>query len=806
MSSAQKTMVRYNYLLSVTSDAQGDFAKTSNSWANQVRILQLNFENLEATLGKAFIASLTPVLSFVNQLIEGLTYAASIFTDFIYKLTGTSDTAQSAAASVTGLAGATDDSTAATKANSKATKEASNNLANFDKINTLSQDNTSGSSDGAVSPSDLSSTLGISPTSSADNSIADKIKTSLKGIYSILIASSALLVIGTILAFSGHPVIGIALMAAGAVGLAVAAALEWGSLEQALKEQVSKMQALIGGALLVIGAILAFSGAAVPLGIGLMIAGALNLATAIAVNWSNMDSSIAGELATILGLVAGAFLVLGIMLCFLGANVGLGIALIAIGAVSLAAAIAVDWNSTSNHVATTISLIAGIVSGALLAIGAIMVFTGGSLPLGIGLMIAGAVSLAATVAVNWNSTSSQMSQTISIITALVSAALLAIGAVLVFGAGSTPLGIGLMAAGAVGLASTVAINWNNIQDALQGPIGTIIALVSGALLVLGAVLAFSNPTTLPLGIGLMAAGAIGLAATVAVNWENIIEALQGPIGEVTAAISGALLALGAVLAFSNPITLPLGIAIMALGAVGLATVIAVNWNTIVTALQGPIGAITAAASAALLALGVILCLSGVGIPLGIGLILAGAAGLAAVIAINWDYIPDKVAGIWVKIKDGTKNFINWMVGGIEWMVNKVLDGINWMIDQLNKISFSVPDWVPKIGGKSFGVNISNVAPVSLPRLAQGAVIPPNRQFMAVLGDQTSGTNIETPLDTMVDAFKTALSDVETQNNVPQTIQIVASGDDAGLIKYIKFSLDKESSRVGTRLVTGGGRY
>ncbi len=804
MSSAQKTMVRYNYLLSVTSDAQGDFAKTSNSWANQVRILQLNFENLEATLGKAFIASLTPVLSFVNQLIEGLTYAASIFTDFIYKLTGTSDTAQSAAASVTGLAGATDDSTAATKANSKATKEASNNLANFDKINTLSQDNTSGSSGGAVSPSDLSSTLGVSPTSSADNSIADKIKTSLKGIYSILIASSALLVIGTILAFSGHPVIGIALMAAGAVGLAVAAALEWGSLAQALKEQVSKMQILIGGALLVIGAILAFSGAAVPLGIGLMIAGASNLATAIAVNWSNMDSSIAGELATILGLVAGAFLVLGIMLCFLGANVGLGIALIAIGAVSLAAAIAVDWNSTSNQVATTISLIAGIVSGALLAIGAIMVFTGGSLPLGIGLMIAGAVSLAATVAVNWNSTSTQMTQTISIITALVSAALLVIGAVLVFGAGSTPLGIGLMAAGAVGLASTVAVNWNNIQDALQGPIGTITALVSGALLVLGAVLAFSGGA-LPLGIGLMAAGAISLAAVVALNWENIIEALQGPIGEVTAAISAALLALGALLAFSG-VALPLGIAIMALGAVGLATVIAVNWNTIVTALQGPIGAITAAASAALLALGVILCLSGVGIPLGIGLILAGAAGLAAVIAINWDYIPDKVAGIWTKIEDGTKGFINWMISGIEWMVNKVLDGINWMIDQLNKVSFSVPDWVPKIGGNRFGFDISNISPVSLPRLAQGAVIPPNRQFMAVLGDQTSGTNIETPLDTMVDAFKTALSESGTSNTGTQQIIINASGDDAGLIKYIKFSLDKESSRIGTRLVTGGGRY
>jgi hypothetical protein len=492
------------------------------------------------------------------------------------------------------------------------------------------------------------------------------------------------------------------------------------------------------------------------------------------------------------------------MLCFLGVNVGLGIALIAIGAASLVAAIAVDWNSTSNQVATTISLITGIVSGALLAIGAIMVFTGGSLPLGIGLMIAGAVSLATSIAVNWNSTSTQMSQTISTITALVSAALLAIGAVLVFGAGSTPLGLGLMAAGAVGLASTVAVNWNNIQNALQGPIGEITAIVGGALLALGATLAFSGGA-LPLGIALMAIGATSLATTIALNWENIIEALQGPIGEVTAAISTALLALGALLAFSG-VALPLGIALMALGAVSLATVIAVNWNTIVTALKGPIGLITAAASAALLALGVILCLSGVGIPLGIGLILAGASGLAAVIKINWNYIPDKVKWVFNKIIKDTKDFINGMIGGIEWMVNKIIGGINGMIDELNKVSFSTPDWVPKIGGKHFGFDISTLSPVTLPRLAQGAVIPPNRQFMAVLGDQKSGTNIETPLDTMVEAFKMALFESGTQSNAPQTVNIIASGDDAGLIKYIRFSLDEENTRVGTKLVTGGGRY
>ena len=47
---------------------------------------------------------------------------------------------------------------------------------------------------------------------------------------------------------------------------------------------------------------------------------------------------------------------------------------------------------------------------------------------------------------------------------------------------------------------------------------------------------------------------------------------------------------------------------------------------------------------------------------------------------------------------------------------------------------------------------------SIPRLAQGAVIPPNREFLAVLGDQKQGTNIETPLSTMVQAFKQALSE------------------------------------------------
>ena len=101
---------------------------------------------------------------------------------------------------------------------------------------------------------------------------------------------------------------------------------------------------------------------------------------------------------------------------------------------------------------------------------------------------------------------------------------------------------------------------------------------------------------------------------------------------------------------------------------------------------------------------------------------------------------------WQGVKDIFKGVWNGIIGFLEGAVNLIIQGINWLIRQMNKISVKVPDWVPGIGGKSYGVNIPSVSSVSIPRLAQGAVIPPNREFMAVLGDQKSGTNVEAPED------------------------------------------------------------
>ena len=113
-----------------------------------------------------------------------------------------------------------------------------------------------------------------------------------------------------------------------------------------------------------------------------------------------------------------------------------------------------------------------------------------------------------------------------------------------------------------------------------------------------------------------------------------------------------------------------------------------------------------------------------------------------------DFIAGVFTGDWKRAWDELKKvFIgqwNGVIGTFEAAVNFIIRGINWLISQLNKISFDIPEWVPSIGGKKLGFNINQISQVSIPRLATGAVIPPNREFLAVLGDQRSGNNIEAP--------------------------------------------------------------
>ena len=104
------------------------------------------------------------------------------------------------------------------------------------------------------------------------------------------------------------------------------------------------------------------------------------------------------------------------------------------------------------------------------------------------------------------------------------------------------------------------------------------------------------------------------------------------------------------------------------------------------------------------------------------------------------------------IKTGFKNVVNTVIGYLNTMISKVCDGINFVIGKLQSaLTFDLPDWIPVLGGKEFSVNIPTVTAPQIPYLAKGAVIPPNAPFMAMLGDQRHGTNIEAPLSTIEEA-------------------------------------------------------
>jgi len=184
-----------------------------------------------------------------------------------------------------------------------------------------------------------------------------------------------------------------------------------------------------------------------------------------------------------------------------------------------------------------------------------------------------------------------------------------------------------------------------------------------------------------LGLGLMAYFGYKGIQNITENWGKIKEQLQGTLGGITAVVSGALLVLGAILTFTGA-NIPLGIGMMVAGAAGLAAVIAANWDEIPNKLRGPLGEATAIISGASLVLGILMLLCGAW-PVGLGLIAAGAAGLTATAVANWD-----------NIKEIGKKFVDKIGEGIESASDKINDFVKeYIADPLknaaNKIEVTV---------------------------------------------------------------------------------------------------------------------
>lgn len=162
-----------------------------------------------------------------------------------------------------------------------------------------------------------------------------------------------------------------------------------------------------------------------------------------------------------------------------------------------------------------------------------------------------------------------------------------------------------------------------------------------------------------------------------------------------------------------------------------------------------------------------------------------------------DWVGEKWSTVFGGLGEIVRGAVNTMIDLINAMTAAVADGINSVIGNLNALSFTVPDWVPGFGGQAWGLSLGYVYAPQIPRLATGAVIPPNAEFMAVLGDQRSGRNIEAPEALLREIIGEQLGKIEAD------IRIEFGGTLGALVRELKPEIDRENVRVGRSLVRSG---
>lgn len=188
MSEAEKVALRYSFVTKQLSLASGDFARTSDGWANQVRILNLQFSSFKATIGQGLINLFTPIIKVINTLLGKLQTLANAFKSFTELITGNKSSSGSGIADTAGdlenAAGAASDLADNTTAVGKAAKDAAKQLGGIDKLNNISSTGSGTGTTAAGSAMGPSVDLGklaegdtvIDSTSSKFQGLIDKVK------------------------------------------------------------------------------------------------------------------------------------------------------------------------------------------------------------------------------------------------------------------------------------------------------------------------------------------------------------------------------------------------------------------------------------------------------------------------------------------------------------------------------------------------------------------------------------------------------------------------------------------------------
>lgn len=788
MSQAELVTLRYNFVLDQLAMASGDFVRTQDSWANQTRILSMQWQEFMSIIGQALTQILLPVVKMLNRIVSGLITMANAFKAAISSMFGGTDNTQlkqeqEAVGGVSSEIGsAVENQEDLTDATAQTNKEQKKSLAAFDEINRLAGDTTSISGSGGGAGIDTGvgggtfvevpapDTEGVQMAFDSWGEALDtfvtylieqgipKLKAAFTGFATWLNGFSAKL-------YEAFTFPGLA-EKFGILGAELAdafnglvSAIDWYTLGAALGAGFNlALQFLVN-------LIYTFDW----VGFGASLAAAVNGAVS-QIDWYAVGQMLWAGFKWALETLAG--FLLGLDMAQLGqaaSNIAIGFfnsiteTLRTIDWSQIGAQIAefmnnIDWAGVIAAIAETLGalipslleLLGGFIANAdpSTIVASIMILVGliglQLLPLitaAIGSFITGKISLAVTSGLN--GLLGAISPAINSIKQLLAS---------IF-SGASPL------AGAAALFGGIALAAGNFFDMLNNGfswLNEILMIVGTGLAAIGAIILGAPAAVAGVVAGIVAAVAT-LVVLIAQHWEEIkagFIAVWDSIKAVFATVAEWV---------NTNVIQP-----VAEFFTGL-------WNTIKTlasdawaGIQEIWGAVSAWFNETVIQ--------------PVGEFFSGLwDGIRQTASDVWNAIVEvwQAAGSWFEehvtgpigkafeaVGDFIKGVFNKIIGFIEGIINKVIDGVNWLIEQLNKI---------QIPGTDIGVNIPKIKEISLPRLATGAVVPPNREFLAMLGDNKKETEIVSPLSTMKQALMEALQESGAAGGGDVTIVVNLDG-------------------------------
>lgn len=537
-----------------------------------------------------------------------------------------------------------------------------------------------------------------------------------------------------------------------------------------IQDALSAISELFTGvALLAIGAILVFTGASIPLGLALMVAGALAITDAITSNPDAIQSMLQDGLGEALTVIGPLVAVIGVILVIMG-NITLGISLIILGAsIWSVGKASEDEGDFIQNILTRLSEAAEVIGPLVAVLGVLLVVTG-HIVQGIAFIIFGAAIWAAGKAYGDEGDFVQ-----NILARLQEAAaaigpLIAIIGVILLVAGQIAPGIGLIIAGiAIWTFSEVNLDsGNGLASEIVSALSNIFTKIGPFIAIIGLILIFTPlPGFRAIGIGMLVAGiAMFAIGEIGLNYEALSQDIVSGLLNILSAVGPFIAILGLILLF-------------------------------IPGMQA----------------------------IGAGMIIAGIAIFAiSEVALNWDFILEQLKSVW----EGIKNWFNTYVAKFftleYWanlgknIINGFLNGLKSAWETVVSWATSVVDWFKGLfgGAKDTASSVQNSATPSstyraanaprlalndIPALARGAVIPPNREFLAVLGDNKRETEVVSPVSSMKQAFMEAIS--ESGMGQQGTINIQFTGSLSQLARVLKPQIEIEQNRSGVKLVKGG---